>query len=352
MGGTPAKSIMESENLSDNKIHVVLAVYDPRGTYSRHAGVVMVSMFSNTKSPICVHILHDETLNEDNRSKFIELTEKFGQQINFIDAGEHIGKFCVDVDKLTHRYSRGSLFRLFIQDLLPVDKVIYLDCDVAVQLDIKELWDIELDDCEIGAVLEDIARNPGDNSQKKLFFCKYAGIEAEKYFNSGVILFNLKKIKENNVNVFALALEFFRRYPYSSFPDQDFMNKMFQKNMREIDRKFNYFGSGIDYSNVNGKLWHFVEFEGKKPWELAQNPIIDALYWRYFAMTPWSRDLAADMTEAWAGSRFIHVHSSDCFRTLRRKLKEHFSPRSMTPLFKIAVIWHDLIYRIRKKFGV
>ena len=249
--------------MSDNKIHVVLAVYDPRGTYSRHAGVVLVSMFSNTKSAVCVHILHDETLNEDNKSKFIELTEKFGQKINFIDVSEHIGKFRVDVDKLTGRFSRGMLFKLFIQDLLPVDKVIYLDCDVAVELDIKELWDTELGDYKIGVAIEGIVRLSGF-SEKRLFFYRYAGIDFEKHFNAGVILFNLKKIREDNVNIFALALEFCRRYPYSLYLDEEFLNKIFHKSMRDIDQKFNYYVSEIDHSNINDRLPHFM---GKKPYE-------------------------------------------------------------------------------------
>ena len=39
-------------------VHVALAVYDPTGTYSQHAGVVMTSIFENTKSPVVVHVLH------------------------------------------------------------------------------------------------------------------------------------------------------------------------------------------------------------------------------------------------------------------------------------------------------
>ena len=37
-------------------IHVALAVYDPKGTYSRHTGVVMASIFKNTDGPVRIHI--------------------------------------------------------------------------------------------------------------------------------------------------------------------------------------------------------------------------------------------------------------------------------------------------------
>jgi len=336
--------------LLPDKIHVVLAVYDPCGTYSRHAGVVLVSMFSNTKSSVCVHILHDETLNEDSRNKLIELVAKFGQELNFIDAGEHIGKLRVDADKLTHVFSRGSLFRLFIQDLLPVDKVIYLDCDVIVELDIKELWDVDLGDCKVGVVLDfgEITQHADNCGKRRAFFCGYAGIGVKKYFNSGVLLLDLKKIR--NMDMYSLASEFFLRYPDTFSPDQDFLNKIFQESALEIDRKFNYFGKDINYLNMNGKLWHFAA--RIKPWDLATNLPIDTLYWQYLGMTPWGNDLIIELTKAWAKSRFNHVHSSDCCKTLWQKLKENLSSKNITPLHKIVVIWHDITYRIRKKIGI
>jgi lipopolysaccharide biosynthesis glycosyltransferase len=329
-------------------ILVVLSVFDPRGTYSRHAGVVMYSMFKNTKSRVCVHILHDNTLNEDNREKFIELAEEFEQEINFIDVSEYINKFSVNVDRLTRGFSRGSLFRLFIQDLLPADKTIYLDCDVIVEIDIKELWDIDLGECKVAAVLDGIARSVTDYKSKRKFFCRYAGIDAGKYFNSGVMVFDLKKMR-NDMNLCALAFDFFMRYPYALMPDQDFLNKAFRNSVYELDRKFNYFGKDIDYSSTDNKLWHLA---GEKPWVLASTPEIDSLYWRYLALTPWCNDLATEITKAWAGSKYTHVRTSSCLKKIWLEIKESFSPRKATPLYKICVIWHDIAYRIKRRFSI
>ena len=65
----------------DDSIHVVLAVYDPSGTYSQHAGVVITSIFENTHSKVIVHILHDDTLTQDNRQKLIRTAEKYSQSV-------------------------------------------------------------------------------------------------------------------------------------------------------------------------------------------------------------------------------------------------------------------------------
>ena len=72
-----------------NLMEIVLAVYDPRGTYSQHAGVVMTSIFENTQSPVCVHILHDETLSPFNRQNLRETARRYCQRLDFVDVTEH-----------------------------------------------------------------------------------------------------------------------------------------------------------------------------------------------------------------------------------------------------------------------
>ena len=72
--------------MADNdKIHVALAFCDPKGTYCRHAAVTAASIFANTSRRVCVHIVHDDTLTSDNRSKLLQLADGYGQEINFIN---------------------------------------------------------------------------------------------------------------------------------------------------------------------------------------------------------------------------------------------------------------------------
>jgi lipopolysaccharide biosynthesis glycosyltransferase len=134
-------------NASKETIHVALSVYDPDGTYSRQAGVVMTSMFERTQSHVCVHILHDDTLTDNNRLKFSRTADKFGQEVRFIDVTEPFSKLNVNgvMDKFSQPFfTRGAFFRLFIPDLLDVEKVIYMDCDIIVNMDILNLWNVGL----------------------------------------------------------------------------------------------------------------------------------------------------------------------------------------------------------------
>ncbi|GHT01851.1 hypothetical protein AGMMS50276_30800 [Synergistales bacterium] len=128
-----------------DRIEVVLAVYDPKGDYSRWAGVVVTSIFQNTKSPVNVTILHDTTLTDDNRDRFNRTAKRFGQNVSFVDVSEQILRISTNPDSDAGHLSRGTLYRLLIPDLLNIPKVIYLDCDIVVNLDIAELWNIPME---------------------------------------------------------------------------------------------------------------------------------------------------------------------------------------------------------------
>ena len=80
----PTPNLHACPNLGE-RIHVALAVHDPSGTYSQHAGVTMTSIFENTSSPVTIHLLHDDTLTQENREKFIKTAQKYSQEIEFID---------------------------------------------------------------------------------------------------------------------------------------------------------------------------------------------------------------------------------------------------------------------------
>lgn len=325
----------------DDTIHVALAVYDPSGNYSRHAGVVMESVFSNTKSKVCVHILHDETLSDINRNNFIKLSEKHSQEVDFVDVTEYMKKLNFDVDSLTTHFSRGTLFRLFILDLLTIDKVIYLDCDVIVNRDIKELWDIDVDGHYAGVVIDEPPR-----SRRRLFFCKYLGIDSSKYFNAGIMLINQAELKKDTPDLVSEALEFFLRYPGALLPDQDFLNKKLFGHVVFLDRKFNYLGSNLDYSDLNGKIWHLA---GKKPWDIALGIGTDALYWKYYEQTPWCGSITDSILAAWTKSKYSHEKSASCFRKVGDSIKNSISPKSITPIYMLCLLFNDIIFRIKKR---
>jgi len=303
-------------------IHVVLAVYDPDGSYSRHAGVVMVSIFERTKSPVCVHVLHDKTLTEHNRSLLTETAETFAQTVEFHDVSPYIERLGEDAVKLARKKwaSEGILFRLAIPNILLLDKVIYLDCDIVVNLDIRELWDTPMEGYSLAGALD--TRHSRFSSTS--FRMRLMGCDWEKYVNSGVLLMSLPQIKEKLT--IQKSASWYKRYRHCvKYPDQDLINSCFRGDIKIIDGRFNNrdlvktFYCGAIASCI-------VHVTPTKPWKDLKGSIADRLYWKTFLKTPWGRlapegivDLLFDVVEK---SPLTHRKSVQCYRTILYRLRK------------------------------
>jgi lipopolysaccharide biosynthesis glycosyltransferase len=313
----------DKKEISSKKdlIHVVLAIYDPKGTYSRHAGVVVTSMFEHTKSPVRVHILHDGTLTDDNRRRFSRTAERFGQEVRFIDVTEPFSKMDSGggIDKFSKQFTRGSLFRLLIPDLLDIGKVIYMDCDIAVNMDISELWNVPLrsSGCSIAAVID----APGIlDSRKNVFEKMRAHIlnwKWDKYFLSGMLLMDLERIRREH-NLIREAKIFFERFAsLFKYPDQDFLNAAFKEDVLLIEEKFNKI-KDCDH-NINDAILHYEI----KPWQFLRDSARDKFYWDTFMRSEWN-DQWFEALRDLCGGRYMHRHSSDCTGHLIKRFWENF----------------------------
>ena len=160
-------------------IHVCFPDYDKHGTYSKYVGVAMASLLSNTKADVMVHLLHDATLSLENRKKFDHLADRHHQKICFheVDSSEF-----ADLEKRVGNFSIGTLFRLSMIDVLPssLSKIIYLDSDILVNLDIEELWDIDLQGFSIAVTVHQEFQSD-DYSGILPEPCKEGFVELKKY---------------------------------------------------------------------------------------------------------------------------------------------------------------------------
>ena len=102
-------------------IHICFGLHDADGKYSKFVGTALASVFENTKSEVTAHILHDNTLTEDNRKKISELAEKYKQSAQF----HNVTELCPDEinfmveklpEKIKARFSIGSFYRLLIKN--------------------------------------------------------------------------------------------------------------------------------------------------------------------------------------------------------------------------------------------
>ena len=268
-------------------IHVCYGLHDETGRYSKFVGTSMLSMFENHSRPasITVHLLHDDTLTLDNYEKFVYLAGQYNQQIRFYN----MEKICAETisafrEVIPTGLSIGATFRLLIFQVLSpqIDKVIYLDADTIVNLDIQELWQIDLGDKPFGGVAE---VDNGVNTQQLFAICRDKVVKDEDYINSGVWLMNLAQLRKNK-DVIENGVEFIIAHPQYAYFDQDIFNYCFGVQALRLPTKFNRFPIRIKDRTekaVERNLYHYAGH----PLQLNMRDAFNRLYFDYFTKTQW-----------------------------------------------------------------
>ena len=312
-----ARELMDggSERTAENDVvHVVLGVYDPSGTYSRHAGVVMASIFEKTRSSVCVHILHDRTLTDENRDKLQRVADIYAQEVRFEDVSQAImGVGDTALARGEKILSRGALFRILIPSLLSEERVIYLDCDVLVNLDVRELWDVPLEGRLLAGALDYPPRKAKRSFSAEALRLRLIGSRISEYVNSGVLLMDLRQINRE-LDLAASAAWWYPRYGHQiSHADQDFINSLFRGRIKILEDRFNKRDLEGD---VEDAIVHAIRHP--KPWEGFRGTPLERLYWNTYLKTPWGKDQSREalidlLIGVAARSPLTHRHTGQCY---------------------------------------
>ena len=131
--------------------HLCLGFSDTSGDYYKHALVTLISVFEHTKTRLCAHLIVDETCTDEKRRHFEKVCARYGQSLEIHSIRDMSASL---VDRVPAYLGKGALFRLFIPELIPEDRIVYLDCDIVCQLDIKELFDFDMGESTLCAALD------------------------------------------------------------------------------------------------------------------------------------------------------------------------------------------------------
>jgi lipopolysaccharide biosynthesis glycosyltransferase len=233
--------------------------------YAVHLATMLFSLFEN-KSPTTHYQIYiiDGNLSEDNKNKFNHLLKNYNSQPIFLKVNEEIFEAC----RGWGHVSREAFYRISIPDLLDINikKAIYLDSDMIIKGDLLELWeDEQLDHYHIGAV-----EDPVD----------FKGVtlpEGSMYFNSGVLLMNLTKWREDKIS--DKVLTFIKNNPNEvMWWDQDALNGVLYDKCFPLDYKWNYQVFRMGHLNINPIIIHFNS--DVKPWNGETNLKEEYFYYR------------------------------------------------------------------------
>lgn len=195
--------------------------------------------------------------------------------------------------------STAMYLRLFLAEYLPLDldRVLYLDSDLVLPGgDIAELWNTELGDTYLGAALE-----PFDPPQRLPL-----GFGPDDfYFNSGVMLINLRRWREDDITSRLLDFAEGNRASLHS-PDQDVLNSVLRGRVTDIGVRWNWQALFPRFLPEELKLtpkqfaqWRrrpsIVHFTSAyKPWFWRWEPHYKYLYTQALRQTPWAGSRPVD----------------------------------------------------------
>lgn len=262
-----------------DEIQIGFGLHDKNGDYSVWVGVAMQSVIEHTSAQICFHILHDDTLNTQNRDKLIKVAMQNGKRIQFHLFNNSFGE---KVKEKMGRYTIGMMFRVVLPELLPgVEKIIYLDADILVNRDIKELWDIDMQDYCLAAVPD----YPTVNGRGKPYPVAQKVVLNSRYFNAGVLFMNLDRIRAHG-NMSRNVIEYLEDNPGAYLPDQDALNVVYGDDTLLLEESWNTFTSSLRYipnKPLENRIYHFAATKLM----LYSMPEIDRAYYETICRTPW-----------------------------------------------------------------
>lgn len=215
--------------MNSDKVNIVLA---SDSNYAQHVAVVAASILSNTKAKVFFHILSDG-ISQAQVDLIQQTVENLGGELSVYDLS---GYQCFERLFTSGHISEAAYFRLDIANILPenLGKAIYMDVDLVVLQDVAELWKYNLKGMPIAAVPD-----YGIMASKRLMKQKHEvlGLALDSlYFNSGVVIMDLKQWREHNYadQVIKLAAE--GNLPHH---DQDALNKVFMDKWISLPLKWN-----------------------------------------------------------------------------------------------------------------
>ena len=153
--------------------------------------------------------------------------------------------------------SKTSLLKYYIADALPeLDKVLYMDSDVMVLHDLNQLYQTDISGQYLAAV-----KDPSwffENMHVVELNLEQRGF----YFNSGVMLMNLQKIREDNL---VAKLEDYTNNNFRTYMDQDALNVVVGDKVALLpfeNNAMNFFFEHVDLAKMNefyGREWKTYE---------------------------------------------------------------------------------------------
>jgi len=292
-----------------NEIPIFFSIDD---NYAPFLAVALTSAIKNS-SPERQYkaiVLHRD-LNEENIKRLKALEQK-----NFLielTPMQDMNQLLNSDSFVLNYFTLAIYFRLFIPAMFPqYDKGIYIDSDVVITSDIAELYDINIGDNLIGAC-SDLSIQ--DAPPLVAYTENAIGVKKGEYINSGVLLMNLKKLRECDLEGHFLNL--LNTYHFDTVaPDQDYLNAMCNGKIYYLDKSFNTMPNASRPLLEHTNIIHYNLYS--KPW-CYSGVQYESFFWKYAEDSGYIEEIKARKNSHTDDKK---ATDKNCFNTLVQKTIE------------------------------
>jgi lipopolysaccharide biosynthesis glycosyltransferase len=252
--------------------------------YSPYTAVTLQSLLNNSNRKRKYHfIIFEEDFSNETKDLLKNQVSNFSHcTIDFVNTANVFNE--IPIAPPNSYLNIGVYLRLLIPYWFDnYKKIIYLDSDLITLTDIAELYDIDILDFCLGAVIDQY-----NESHLRQRYYTYLSQKASpvfmlltnwsRYFNAGVLLFNTQKFKDkiHFQDLFRFTIYYSNRY-INHWNDQDVLNLLIKNDYYLLPSEWNYQllkifkNRSYQPSESNTKIIHFIG--DIKPWE--SNPQIE-----------------------------------------------------------------------------
>ena len=259
-------------------LHVVYASDDK---FAEILGVSLTSLYENNKNMEQIHVyVLDSKISEENKKKLESVGTAYNRSsIHWIPAKDISEELHMDV--AVDRGSLSQYARLFVSSVLPADleRVLYLDCDIIINQSLDELWNLDMHGKTIAALKDAFSKWYRTNINLK---------PTDIMFNSGVMLIDLKRWKEQEVEKRLLKFIASKNGKIQQ-GDQGALNAVLSHDTYCFEPRFNSVTIYYDFSYKEMMIYRkppeFYTEEQVK--EATENPVIIHFTTSFLSRRPW-----------------------------------------------------------------
>lgn len=249
----------------------------------RGLGVTLTSLFRNCTAPNTLQLwflcagLREPEKRAINRLLQVEGFRGRHEFLDF-DPALHFGSLCsLHGDWTTYG-------RLLLADLIPEDRILYLDSDLVIEVNVLEVQVHDFNGHPLAAVGGGQVRH----TLGQHFYIHKLGLAPDtEYFNAGVLLLNLREWRAKHIQEQCLKLA--RQYPLElPSHDQSLLNVLLAGNFSKLPAAFNceWLAHEPKPTQAESMILHFVG--SPKPWDPFGSLIHNGYEtWRRYADPEW-----------------------------------------------------------------